>query len=205
MRKKSLLIFITTVTLVFIFCKAGGFNWQYFFAGIIYGGKSTMNNEILFSKTSGFYEDEFYLSIYAPSKEVYYTLDGSDPTKDSLKYETAILIDDASNHENTNSMREDFSTGFLLDEPKYEVPDYLIDKCTVIKVVYYDENNIRSDVEEQVYFVDFEEKKGYEDINIISITSDPKNLFSDEEGIYVLGNMVLCQDLVQVKMRFSSS
>lgn len=188
MKKKYLLVILTAGILTFFLNKSMGVNWQYFIAGIVYGGQSAINNEILFSKPSGFYEDDFYLSIYAPSDEIYYTLDGSEPTKSSLKYEKTIWIEDASKYENTNSMREDFSTGFMLEEPEYEVPDYLIDKCTIIKAVYYDDNNIRSDVEEQVYFVDFEEKSGYENINIISITSDPKNLFSDEEGIYVWGD-----------------
>ena len=187
MKKKCLLI-VAVVLAFAMLCGIGiNFNWKYFYAGIRYGGKSAMGSEILFSKASGFYEDEFYLKIYAPSKEVYYTLDGSEPTRNSAKYESAILIDDASNHENTNSMREDFSTGFLLEEPVYEVPNYLIDKCTILKVAYYDEEGNRSRTEERVYFVNFEEKTGYEDINIISITSDPKNLFGEEEGIYVLG------------------
>ena len=81
-------------------------------------------------------------------------MDGSEPTRNSAKYESAILIDDASNHENTNSMREDFSTGFLLEEPVYEVPNYLIDKCTILKVAYYDEEGNRSRTEERVYFVE---------------------------------------------------
>ena len=48
-----------------------------------------------------------------------------------------ILIEDASMHENTYSMREDFSTGFLLEDPEYETPDYLIDELKGMEKLIY--------------------------------------------------------------------
>lgn len=188
MKKQKYSLILLSVLLIVIVCAgACGFHWKYFLAGLVYGGNSQVNSKIIFSKETGFYEDEFYLGIYAPSDDIFYTLDGSEPTKDSLKYDSPILIEDASNNENNYSMRQDVSAGFVAEEDEYATPDYLIDKCTILKVAYYDEEGVRSDIEERVYFVDFEEKTGYENVNIISITSEPENLFSDETGIYVLG------------------
>ena len=85
-------------------------------------------------------------------------------------------------------MRTDVCGSFLKEDTLYKTPGYLVDKCTIIKAVYYDQSGVKSDAEERTYFVNYEEKNGYEDINIISITTEPENLFSDEQGIYVLGN-----------------
>ena len=187
-KQKYILVLLSVLLLIGVGTAACGFDWEYFYGSFVYGSNSQANSKIIFSKETGFYEDEFYLRIYAPSDEIFYTLDGSDPSAGSLKYEEPILIQDASFNENKYSMRTDLSAGFVAKEDEYAAPDYLIDKCTVLKVAYYDENGVRSAVEERVYFVDFEEKAGYEDVNIISITSNPENLFSEDQGIYVLGD-----------------
>ncbi len=188
MNKQKYVLAVLSVLIMGVVCAAAcGFHWKYFYAGFVYGSSQT-NSKIIFSKETGFYQEDFYLKIYAPTENIYYTLDGSDPTESSFRYEEPLLIEDASKHENTNSMRQDVSAGFVAKEDEYAAPDYLIDKCTVLKVAYYDENGVRSEVEERIYFVDFEDKEGYEGVNIISITSEPDNLFSDDTGIYVLGD-----------------
>ena len=37
------------------------------------------------------------------------------------------------------------------------------------------------------YFVDFDQKEGYQGMNIVSIITDPDNLFDYDTGIYVMG------------------
>lgn len=187
-RQKYVFVILSVVFLIVVCAVTSGFQWEYFSAGILYGRSASENSKLLFSKETGFYEEDFYLSIYAPTDEIFYTLDGSDPTRESLRYGSPILIEDASLHENVYSMRTDLSAGFLAKEDEYAVPEALIDKCTVLKAVYYDEFGSPSEIEERIYFVGFEKKSGYEEINILSITTDPENLFDEQTGIYVLGD-----------------
>ena len=187
----SIILFITVCIL------STGVNLQYFIANIVYCNAGADNGKIIFSKESGFYEDDFLLSIYAPTDEIYYTLDGSDPDYNSFKYESELLIYDATENPNVYSMRTDVTAEFRDEEVEqycnnkniknYTVPEYNVDKCTVVKAVYYDKNGVRSDIEEKVYFVGFDEKSGYEGVGVISITADPEALFGYESGIYVLG------------------
>jgi len=186
--RKKIIAFFSFAIIAVICLVSSGYDFQYFFAEMFYGGENSIESSIIFSKKSGFYEEAFYLKIYAPSDEVYYTLDGSEPTKESEKYKSKILIEDATKNENIYSSREDVCGSFQTEEPLHKVPNYLVDKCTIIRVAYYDRDGNRSDVETRSYFVDFEEKSGYEDVNVVAVTTDPENLFSDEKGIYVLGD-----------------
>ena len=122
-------------------------NWKYVFANMIYGNNAMNNGNILFSKESGFYDDEFVLRIYAPTNEIYYTLDGSEPNKNSVKYLSGIKITDASNNPNVYSMitevcaefDEEMVLKYSEKDMYYKVPDYNVDKCTVLRAAYYDE------------------------------------------------------------------
>ena len=189
MRKFKFVIVIAAVALALIYFNHERVNFTYFMANLLYeeANVGVTGGNIVFSKKSGFYEEEFDLSIWAPSAEIYYTLDGSEPTKESYRYEQPIRIFDASQNENTNSMRTDFSAYFLEEDSRYKIPDYLIDKCTVLKVAYYDDGQ-RSKTEERTYFVDYGEKSGYNDVSIISVTAEPESLFDPTVGIYVLGD-----------------
>lgn len=161
-------------------------------------GKSDAEEDcqLIFSKASGFYEEEFELELASKSGTIYYTLDGTLPDKNSIKYEKPILITDATDHDNVYSMRADVSTGFEKEEiekfssdyPGYQVPDYKIDKAAIVRAVVYDEiGGGYSDVKTASYFIGFSQKDGYDKMKMLSIVTDPSNLFDYETGIYVTG------------------
>lgn len=153
----------------------------------------------IFSEISGFYEESFYLNIDSErGTNVYYTLDGSIPTEDSYIYTDPILIENATTHENTYSMRTDTSTGFRTDlieyyeamdaAPGYIAPDYLVDKCTVVRAIAVNKSGVKSEVSTGTFFVGIQ-PEDYDGCNIISVVTDPSNLFDAEKGIYVTGNI----------------
>ena len=149
-----------------------------------------------FSHQSGFYSEDFVLEISAfNADKIYYTLDGSVPDENSFVYAEPIKISDATCNPNNYSMRTDVSTGFMEelikssngknDPPGYKAPDFPVDKCTVIRAVAV---NSKGDISKTVtasYFV----KSQMENYNtkVISLVTEPDNLFDDKDGIYVTG------------------
>ncbi len=153
------------------------------------------DREVFFSRESGFYEESFELEMTAKSGTIYYTLDGTMPDRNSIKYEKPVLITDATDNDNIHSMRVDVSTGFDKEEiekissgyPGYQVPDYKVDKATIVRAVACDELGNYSEVKTVSFFIGFSDKDGYDGMKILSVVTDPDNLFDYEKGIYVTG------------------
>lgn len=142
-----------------------------------------------FSVISGFYKDAFELTISADEKvDIYYTLDGSIPDKTSYLYDGGIWIEDASSNPNVYSMRRDTTTQFFTDEV-IALPEKLLDKATVVRAVSVDEKGNCSETVTATYFVGFHGKDAYNDFAVISLVSEPENLFDYETGIYVAGKI----------------
>lgn len=137
----------------------------------------------VFSVKSGFYEEPFFLTLTAKAGEtVYYTTDGSMPDADSEKYTEPIFIEDATGRENVYAA----ITG-ISDEGDYQPPDR-IDKGTLVRAVCVNEAGEVSGAASQIYFVGYEEKAAYDQIQVLSIEAEPEDFFSHDRGIYVLGD-----------------
>ena len=140
--------------------------------------------EPIFSAESGFYNSGFSLSITAPEgAKVYYTTDGSDPTTSSQEYTSPINIQDMTDTENRLSMRTDISTD------QVSAPKKNIDKAAIIRAVSVDSQGRVSSIATRTYFVGKTASSYYNNMKVVSLVTDPDNLFDDEKGIYVLGNV----------------
>lgn len=147
-------------------------------------------DQFYFSHQSGCYNDEFVLKIYAPYDSIYYTLDGSDPTYEAIKYTDGIYI------RNDNSYRlayeSDISGGYYcLEDTEYQKKsNYRTDFETIarwngmsIKAIYYDSNNKPSEIITGFYLITDDTSELY----TISITANPSSFLDYYTGILVLG------------------
>lgn len=137
-------------------------------------------NKPVFEVTGGFYEEPFALHLYSPDGEkIYYTLDGSSPSADSLLYKEPLWIADNSQEENRYASRTD------LAPTKDYTPDFPIDKATVVRAVCYNPvTNQISDVVTETFFTGYGEKTEYARMAVMSLVVDPEDLFDHQTGIY---------------------
>jgi len=137
---------------------------------------------IHFSHQSGFFASVIELNL-SPSEnlEIRYTTDGSDPTFESALYAAPIILDELVDAPNIYS---DIETS-----PSWDAPDYLVYKCHTIRAALFDSDQIMSNIYNKTYFIDPDTYERYEGYNVLSIITDPDNLFSPDSGIYVPGDL----------------
>jgi hypothetical protein len=104
-----------------------------------------------FSVSGGFYSTSFNLTLTTDSTNeiIYYTLDGSEPTKNSVRYKQNIFIS----------------------------------RTTVVRARSLKFDSLQSRVETHTYFIN-----NTSTLPVISISTDPANLWDNDYGIYVLGD-----------------
>ncbi|MBQ5316572.1 MAG: CotH kinase family protein [Oscillospiraceae bacterium] len=130
------------------------------------------------SAEGGYYAEPFDLEITAPKGcTVYYTTDGSDPDNTKTPYTKPIHLIDRSGADNVISA----ITG--VDPDNNYVPKK-VKKANVIRAAAVDENGEVTETMTRTFFVGTEPYG----IPVISIVTDPKNLFNKHDGIYVMGD-----------------
>jgi len=139
-----------------------------------------------FSQQGGFFTSQFNL-ILNPGNindTIYYTLDGSEPTRNSNIYTTPLIIKSRIGDPNYFSI---IPTNFVLTGLwAFAQPSGEVFKCTAVKAKSFSGSNAPSATITNTYFVD-NNMVGRYDMPVISLTTNAANLFSDSIGIYVPG------------------
>lgn len=139
----------------------------------------TLNPPVL-SHQSGFYEAEFVLNMRADSGHtIYYTTDGSTPTKESNVYKEGILIKNTTDQKNVINAVQNI----VADWKDYDVLQEKADKGMVIRAIAMDGKNHVSEVVTATYLVGLEQ---YKNCKVISVAADPEKLIGND-GIFVTG------------------
>lgn len=136
-----------------------------------------------FSADSGFYDSPFEVTIEAKEGEIFYTLYGEDPYENGIPYQGPISVIDISGEENKYASIDNITL-----EDTY-IPKEKVDKATVIRSIIKYPDGTFSHEAIATYFVGEDMRKRYNDGYLLSIVANPKDLFSNQTGIYVLGDM----------------
>ncbi len=142
----------------------------------------------VFNIPGGFYltPQNIILSHPDPTNIIYYTLDGSDPTENSLVYTGPITLQSRAGEPNYYStIRTGYPNHSYL--PHWFPPLGEVYKCNIVRARIFKPGYFPGPIQTQTYFVDPEIFTRYGILPLVSIVSDPKNLFNDTTGIYVPG------------------
>lgn len=151
-----------------------------------------------FSHESGFYPNDFELKISSEDSGdasiIYYTIDSTNPitSNTSQIYKEPILITDRTSFPNIYAeykYNEDSPQSITRTE--YASPVYNLDKSMVIRAVIKNSAGSYSEIISKTYFITTKDLSYYQDLTVVSLVTNPENLFDPDIGIYVTGNQYL--------------
>ena len=147
-----------------------------------------------FSRISGFYPEDFKLKLISEDDTtIYYTDDTTDPrtSPTSKEFKNYILIYYRSSEPNVFAeLNEDEDSPISVSRGhRFQGAAFNVDKAMVIRAAAKNSEGEFSEVITKTYFVTNNDLYKYQDLTVISLVTDPENLFDPEKGIYVTGNM----------------
>ncbi|MBQ8967134.1 CotH kinase family protein [Ruminococcus sp.] len=165
-----------------------------------------------FSSPSGIYPAGLEVTLSpAEEGEVYYTLDGSDPTtsETAVKYESPIAVTDRKGDKNVVSAVDPLLIAGTFNEPNNDKngfvstvsapEDSAVDKCTAIRAAVKRPDGSFGAIANASYFIGTAEehiqglaescKAAGHDLAVISLSMEYDDLFDSTKGIYVKGDI----------------
>ena len=167
---------------------------------VVIGGDGTLTGGLKLHEMtmeSGFYSAGSVNELTISSSDtVYYTLDGSDPTTSETAkvYSGAVPMYDRSIDENVYSkyQHQDNSPYSVTLNQRFNANPEKFDKATVVRAASKSEDGSFSRVVTKTFFVMSDDKLAYySTIPVVSLVTDPDNLFDKDKGIYVAGQQYL--------------
>lgn len=153
--------------------------------GVIDSGENIVAAPV-FSKESGFYGQAFSLTITAdPGSVIYYTTDGSLPTTTSEKYSSPIEIKDRSSEKAVLT----YKRGTTVETSSEGFPTQEFEKAVIIRAIAVGKDGSISNASTATYFVGKSISEKYKNVTVISVVSDPDDLYNQKDGIYVAGDV----------------
>lgn len=136
------------------------------------------------SLESGFYPDtvELEITCNTPGVTIYYTTDGSLPDSSDRLYEGPLALTPTTNMPDPLTRINNTNTEKDLFTPWTDFPS-----AWVIRAAALDENGEAVDTAAGTFFIGYDRKENYGDLPIVSLMIEEEDFFSDETGIYVLG------------------
>ena len=171
MKSKKLIIIMTLLLIVLI---------------LFFYNKKYSKESVIISKDS-FSTKEDKINIKMKTKKgykIYYTLDGSIPTKKSIRYRKEITLNRYSSpdqlvlNENKKLM---IHSGINIDDN--------IPRGTILRAVAIAPNGTAGPIETRTYFIGTDISDYYKNIALFSLVTDPKNLLDYNYGILVKGSI----------------
>ena len=146
-------------------------------------GSVSRNDRPVFNVKSGFYAGPFELTVSYPDPDakIYCTFDGSIPTADSEPYTEGFILENRSGYSNYLSA--------VTGVNPYEdyVPGVSVIKATVVRAIAVLPGGRTSGVASGTYFIGIDRTAAFGTAPVLSLYTDYDNLFSYDDGIYVLG------------------
>ncbi|GAB5466069.1 MAG: hypothetical protein Kapaf2KO_15050 [Candidatus Kapaibacteriales bacterium] len=150
---------------------------------------NTLGDFLHLSHHSGFYDHTITLTVASEKGlEIRYTEDGSVPTKDSkLLPESGLLLQDASSKPNVFSEIPTTRPNETASTFIWKKPETNIEKAHILRFGSFKNNELIAEINAS-FFINKYALERFR-IPMISMYTDPVNLFSDSIGIYVPGDI----------------